>query len=411
MNILFINISDIKGGAALGSYRLHQDLLAAGFSSKMLVGEAISQSNLVDQVPKTYQDKILRPFTELAGLNYINLISSFTSITQHPFFKEADILNFHCLHHGYFNYLAIPKISKRKPILYKLSDMWSFTGHCAYSFDCEKWKIGCGRCPYPNNYPAIRRDSTALEWKLKKYVYDNSNLSIVVPSKWLKTTAEQSLLSQYEISFIPNGIDLEAYAPIDKGIARKAIGIPDGKKAILFAAQNLQDPRKGSDLLARAFKELPKSLKNELVLVCFGTGGNIAKDLTDLTVIELGYIAGDRLKSIVYSAADVFVFPTRADIFGLVLLESMACGTPMVSFAVGGVPELVRPGITGLLAEPENPADLSAKLTELLEDSALRANLSKNCRRIAVEEYSVELQAQRYIALYKNVIANFNSSK
>ena len=372
MNVLFINISDTKGGAALGSYRLHKEILAKGFSSKMLVGEACSKNSLVDQLPRTYKDKFLKLFAESIGLNYINVLSSFNSITSHQFFDEADILNFHCLHYGYFNYLAIPKIAKRKPVLYKLSDMWSFTGHCAYSFDCEKWKTGCGSCPYPDNYPVIKHDSTGLEWNLKKWVYRNSPLSIVTPSKWLQSVAKQSILKQYSIDFIPNGIDLDAYSPVDKEVARHAIGIPMNKKVILFAAQNLQDPRKGSDLLSGAFDQLPQGLKNDVVLVCFGSGGEAVKALTDLPLIDLGYITGDRLKALIYSSADVFVFPTRADVFGLVLLESMACGTPLISFAVGGVTELVRPNITGLLAQPENASDLSLKLAELIEDDALR---------------------------------------
>ncbi len=166
MKVLFVNISDVRGGAALGSYRLHEEVLKRGFTSRMLVGEAVSKSKLVDQLPKTYLDKALRPLATFIGLNYVNVLSSFHTVTSHPFYIEADVLNLHCLHKGFFNYLAIPKITRDKPTIYKLSDMWSFTGHCAYSLDCDKWKIGCGKCPYPSTYPSIRRDSTHLEWKL-----------------------------------------------------------------------------------------------------------------------------------------------------------------------------------------------------------------------------------------------------
>lgn len=406
MNVLYVNISDIKGGAALGSYRLHEEILKRGMSSRMLVGESISQSSFVDQLPKTYPDKILKPFANSIGLNYINVVSSFQSITSHPFFKEADILNFHCLHNGFFNYLALPKITKNKPTVYKLSDMWSFTGHCAYSLDCEKWKTGCGRCPYPQSYPAVKHDSTRFEWKLKDWVYDRSNLTIVVPSKWLQDRAKESILNRYEIHFVPNGINVDNYMPIDKEVARSAVGIEDGKKVILFAAQNLHDFRKGGDLLASALSQLPSALRDDVLLLCFGAGGEAIRKITDLPLVDLGYIAGDRLKALAFSSADVFLFPTRADIFGLVLLESMACGTPMVSFDVGGVPELVRPGITGLLAQPEDPTDFAAKITELLEDDTLRQKMAQQCRTVAVEEYSIELQAERYIALYKQVLEN-----
>ncbi len=228
-----------------------------------------------------------------------------------------------------------------------------------------------------------------------------------MPSKWLKDTTRKSILGDFEITFIPNGINVNNYFPIPKEIARQVVGIPKNKYAILFVAQNLDDPRKGGDLFVKALEHLPSSLKNDLVILCLGTGGDIIRQSIDLPLIDLGYVSGDRLKALVYSSADVFVFPTRADIFGLVLLESIACGTPVVSFDVTAVPELVRPSITGLLAKPEDPNDLAAKIIESLEDNSLRVQMSQNCREIALAEYSIELQADRYISLYRQVIDAF----
>ena len=125
-----------------------------------------------------------------------------------------------------------------------------------------------------------------------------------------------------------------------------------------------------------------------------------------MPVLNLGYISNDRFKAIVYSAADLFVFPTRADNLPLTLQESMACGTPMVSFKIGGVPDLVRPGITGYLAQPEDTEDFCNGIVQLLEEQNLRDRLSENCRAIALEEYPLELQAQRYIELYHQVLQN-----
>lgn len=113
----------------------------------------------------------------------------------------------------------------------------------------------------------------------------------------------------------------------------------------------------------------------------------------------------DRLKSVAFSAADLFIFPTRADNLPLVLQESIACGTPMVSFNIGGVPDLVRPNITGYLANPEDAEDFAQGIMQLLEDDQLRENMAKNCREIALKEYPLELQAQRYMALYQEILA------
>jgi glycosyltransferase involved in cell wall biosynthesis len=120
--------------------------------------------------------------------------------------------------------------------------------------------------------------------------------------------------------------------------------------------------------------------------------------------LNLGYVSSDRLKSIAYSAADLFIFPTRADNLPLVLQESMACGTPMVSFNVGGVLDLVRPGVTGYLAQPEDPQDFYHGIMQLIEDKNLRASMRQTCRAIALEEYPVELQGQRYIELYRQAL-------
>jgi glycosyltransferase involved in cell wall biosynthesis len=337
------------------------------------------------------------------GLNYISLFGSF-DIPNHQFYQKADILNFHNLHTGYFNYLAISKLTKLKPAVFTLHDMWSFTGHCAYSYDCNRWQHGCGACPYPDTYPKIDLDNTHLEWKLKNWVYSKSNLTIVTISKWLTEQAQKSMLNRFSIHHIPNGIDTEAYQPLAKEKCRYVLGIHPNQKVLMFGAASLKDDRKGSDLLIKALQHLPISLKSEILLLTLGDGGEKIAELVGIPTLSLGYVNSDRLKSIAFSASDLFVFPTRADNLPLVLQESMACGTPMVSFDIGGVPDLVRPNITGYLAQPENTQDLCNGIVQLLEDDQLRDKMSENCRTIAVNEYSLDLQAQRYIELYKQVL-------
>jgi glycosyltransferase involved in cell wall biosynthesis len=282
--------------------------------------------------------------------------------------------------------------------------MWSFTGHCAYSYDCDRWKIGCGSCPYPDIYPAIRRDSTSIEWKLKNWIYSKSNLTIITLSHWLTEQAKASMLSRFPIHHIPNGIDTDAYQPLDRHLCKAVLGIPQNKKVLLFGADSLKDKRKGGDLLFNALQQLPQSLKAEVLLLTFGNGSEAITAKLGIPTIGLGYISSDRLKSMAYSAADLFIFPTRADNLPLVLQESMACGTPMVSFDIGGVPDLVRPMVTGYLAKPEDAKDFCNGIVELLENEQLQQTMSVNCRTIALTEYSLELQAERYIKLYKEIL-------
>mgnify|MGYP003701054109 CR=1 FL=1 len=404
MNVLHINGSDLLGGAAIAGYRLHEGLLSQGIESRLLVGDAVTGSDRVALTPRN--PRIEKQTSRLAwrlGLNYINLFSTF-KIRQHPFYQSADILNFHSLHGGYFNYLAIPSLTENKPAVWTLHDMWAFTGHCSYSYDCERWKTGCGKCPYPDTYPAIKRDSTRLEWKLKKRAFDRSKLAIVSPSRWLAGLANESLLGAHPVSYIPNGLDTEVFKPLDAEECRLKLGIARDKKVLMFGAQTLSDTRKGGDLMLKALQSLPASLKAETMLLTIGQNSETIAEAVDMQVLNLGYVDSDELKATAYSAADLFIFPTRSDNLPLVLQESMACGTPMVSFKVGGVPELVRPGITGYLARAEDVEDFRNGIVELLSNNMLLDDLGRNCRTIAVEEYSVKLQAERYLELYSEML-------
>ncbi|HEY9301007.1 MAG TPA: glycosyltransferase family 4 protein [Phormidium sp.] len=407
MNILHINQCDIVGGAAIAGYRLHEGLLKQRVNSRLLVEVKKIDSDRIAVVPRKprIENQIFR-FSWKLGFHYVHIVSSF-DVPKHPFYQEADILNFHNLHGNYFNYLAIPSLTEQKPAVYTLHDMWSFTGHCAYSYDCDRWKIGCGKCPYPDTYPSVNMDNTNLEWKLKNWIYSKSNLTIVTPSKWLTEQAKQSMLNRFEIHHIPYGIDTEAYQPLDQELCRNALGIPTNKKVLMFGSVSVKDPRKGGDLIVQALQNLPASLKAETVLLTIGNdgGGGIAEEV-GMESLHLGYVSSDRLKSIAYSAADLFILPTRADNLPLVLQESLACGTPIVSFKIGGVPDLVRPGITGYLALTENVQDFCNGIKEIMEDKNLCGYMSQQCRAIALKEYSLELQSKRYIELYSKLLHN-----
>ena len=404
MKILHINQSDIAGGAAIAGYRLHQELLSQGVDSKLLVGNAKTQDERVATVPrKPRLEKNLERLTFRLSLHYVHLLATF-DLTSHPFFKEADVLHFHNLHHNYFNYLALAKLTAQKPAIYTLHDMWSFTGHCAYSFDCQRWQSGCGSCPYPDTYPAIWRDNTHWEWKLKNWVYQRSNLTIVTPSRWLADLAQQSMLSRFPIHHIPNGIDTQAYQPLDQRECRSILGITNYKYVLMVGADNVRDYRKGGDLLIKSLQLLPESLKTGCLLLILGNGGEFLSQSVGIPSLNLGYVSNDRLKSIAYSAADLFLLPTRSDNLPIVLQESMACGIPMVSYDVGGVSDLVRPRITGYLAKAENVEDFTKGIVELLENKQLWQKIAHTCRNIAITEYSLGLQAQNYQKIYQQAL-------
>ena len=407
MKVLQLHATDAAiGGGSIAMLRLQEGLGKAGVKSRVLSLTTTNADSVT--LPRARGEHRLRALTWRLGLNDLHCLGTFR-IPNLSAYIEADLLHIHCLHSGFFNYLALPSLTKTKPAVYTLHDMWPFTGHCVHSFDCERWKNGCGRCPYPELPNAIRRDATWWEWKLKDWAYRRSNLTFVAPSRWMYELARQSMLRDFSIHHIPHGVDTEVYQPLDREMSRAALGIPPGKKVLLYLARRMNPSHKasyikGADVLAQALRDLPSSLKKETVVLLVGEGAKAFAGEVDMTTIPLGFLSSDRLKAVVYSAADLFLFPSRAENFPLVLLESMACGIPTVAFRVGGVPELVRPGVTGVLAEPQDAKQFSTGVAGLLEDTALRAHLSVECRAIALKEYSLDLHIDRHVALYRQAL-------
>ena len=408
LNVLHINTRYSGGGAAVASTRLHEGLKKAGCKSRFMVGFSSGELEEVQVVPYDWKSRWLHRLIPLTGLNYLEYQGSF-KIPKSNFYKEADVLNLHNLHRDYFSYLALPILTSNKPAVWTLHDMWSFTGHCAYSFNCNRWKVGCGNCPYLNTYPAVKRDATKWEWKLKNRAYSRSNIKIIVTSKWLESKVRKSVLEEYfSIIRIPHGIDINTYFPIEKKICRSVLNIPNDKIVLMFSAVSVSDHRKGGDLLIKILKSIPKSLKSNMVLLIMGEGSTAYGKLVDMEVLPLGYVGSDQLKVICYNAADIFLFPTRADIWSLVVQESMACGTPCISFDVGGVRDLIRHGINGFLAHAEDVNDFRKSIIELAEDHVMRREMGSIGREIALNEYDIQIQVNQYLALYKNLIKENN---
>jgi glycosyltransferase involved in cell wall biosynthesis len=212
------------------------------------------------------------------------------------------------------------------------------------------------------------------------------------------------LARYFSIIRIPHGIDIKTYFPIEKKSSRSVLNIPKEKIVLMFSAISLSDRRKGGDLLIKILKGIPKSLKSNMVLLIMGEGAEAYSKMVDMEVLPLGYVSGDQLKTICYSAADIFLFPTRADIWSLVVQESMACGTPCISFDVGGVSDLIRPGINGFLAPAENVNAFRELIIELAENYKMRHEMGLKCREIVLKEYDIQIQVNQYLSLYKKII-------
>jgi glycosyltransferase involved in cell wall biosynthesis len=396
MNVLHISESDAAGGAARTAYKVHRGLEEAGHVSRMLVGRKVTQDPHIRPIKRNdvwrAADRVAGTATNAIGLQYTYLPSSF-AVIRDPWFRDADLVQLHNLHGSYFGFTALPRLTRRRPTVWLLQDQWAMTGHVAYSLDCERWKHGCGSCPYLDEYPRLRRDTTALLWRMKRRVYARSTLTLIVPSRWMLELVEASpLLSGFPAQRIPHGVDTKVFRPMPKEEARARFDLPPARNIVLFAASHLNERRKGLDLLERAL-----ALMDEPPLLVLAGEGDAPPSVESRS---LGSIGDDELLAQAYAAADAVAVPTIADALTQTAIESIACGTPCVAFDRGGVTDVVTHMQTGYQARFGDVADLARGLQTVLDGDGF----GPRCRETAEAEFSIELQVRRYLAVYEELL-------
>jgi glycosyltransferase involved in cell wall biosynthesis len=297
LSVLHINESDRMGGAGRSAYRIHESLRHMGLRSRMLVHRKSTNDDDVKPISSAnvrFFDLASYHTFERLSMQYVFYPSSFL-LLNHPWFKEADVVQLFNTHENYFAHTALPLISRRRPTVWRLSDMWSFTGHCTHSLDCERWMTGCGSCPLLSDYPALRWDTTAMLWKLKRWVYARSQLNIVAPSQWIADLARQSpLLENFSVHHIPNGVDTTVFAPRVQQEARRILNIDETKKVILFSSHQILNRQKGGDLIIEALGRLALSYDREkILLLVVGKGAEEWKVDLPFAVMRMGHISDD----------------------------------------------------------------------------------------------------------------------
>ena len=416
MRILHLSTTDLAGGAARAMYRLHTGLTRLGHESRVLVGKKWSEdasveglnppTDLLSRVKRKIRRKrIEADFAKYASTRPANLEPFSDDRTDLGDailrqLKPADIINLHWVagfldHESFFT--GVPK---NVPLVWRLADMAPCTGGCHYDQGCGKFENKCGACPQLGS--SDENDLSRQVWQRK---YDSlrkhGKLQLVATSNWIaEQSRRSSLLRDFPVTVIPNGLDTEDFAPRDKRHARHTLGVPQDAKIVLFAADSTAIRRKG-------YKELMDALggiTDDPNLLLLSVGSTKYKIESSVRQHSLGRVGIDRYLSLAYSAADLFVIPSLQESFGQTVSESLACGTPVVGFATGGMLDMVRPGITGKLVPVGDVAALRNAIREMLNDPAL-PGYSENCRRIAVNEYSIEAQAKSYVHLYDSLLA------
>jgi glycosyltransferase involved in cell wall biosynthesis len=294
-----------------------------------------------------------------------------TDVSKLDVVRNADVIYIHWALKGMLNFNSIEKIAKlNKPVIIYLHDMWNITGGCHHSFTCEKYKTeGCGDCPM---FPAGSNDLAAKEFRKKMKLYSKyDNLHFVSPSKWLYNCAKESLLTKNKpVHYIPNILDDRIFKPTDKTVAKQILNIDANETVIAFGAISVNSPYKGWAYLQKALELLKQddSLKNVSVLI-FGSAYN--KEIADAIPFKtrfMGYLLDEYSTALVYNAADVFIAPSLAEAFGYVVMEALSCGTPVVGFNVGGIPDMISHKENGYLAKYKDAADVTEGIKYCLQN-------------------------------------------
>jgi glycosyltransferase involved in cell wall biosynthesis len=420
MNVLLVSNADRLGGAARAAYRLHQGLQQAKVNSHLAVqiksssdpsvtatyspfgtGQVISGMRLaLDALPLKAYPQRSKDFS----LQWV------PNRTVPPNPIVPDIVNLHWTNFGYRSIESAAQF--RQPIVWTLHDMWAFTGGCHYAATCDRYQQSCGRCPQLGSDRDW--DLSRWVWQRKAKIWKQLDLTIVAPSRWLADCARSSsLFNDVPIEWIPHGIDVQVYQPIDQRIARSLLQLPQDRRLILLGAYGgIADQRKGFHLLQPALEQLANQWSEQADLVVFGSSAPQQSIDLGFKIHYLGTLQDDVSLALVYAAADLFVAPSVQDNLPNTVLEAMACGTPCVAFKIGGMPDLIQHRWNGYLAEPFQLDDLAQGLSWVLEqisnpEPTVRL-LGSRCRETVLQNFQQDLQAKRYIKLFEQCLARKN---
>jgi glycosyltransferase involved in cell wall biosynthesis len=449
LSVLQISTADAGGGGEKVAYDLHSAYRACGLAAWLAVGSKRTNDPLVAKMDsEAYRGGWARLWVRLSYLiappaddssraawlrRRIQLLGQPRRLLDVERGREdfdfpatwrlmdlapdrPDVIHGHNLHGSYFDLRALPWLSHEAPLVLTLHDAWLLSGHCAHSFACERWRIGCGLCPDLTIYPSVRRDATAWNFRRKRKIYAASRLYIASPSHWLMDRVSQSMLMDGEVDsrVIPNGVNLSVFRPADRPIVRAELGLRQDARVLLFVANGIrQNIWKDYRTLRAAIALVAERLPGMPILFLALGEDSAAERIGAAEIRFVPYQNASAKVAQHFQAADLYVHAARVDTFPTTVLESLACGTPVVATAVGGIPEQVKsldsrfggatcgPGeATGLLTPSDDAESLAAGIVTLLDNDDLRCTLGVNAEVDARLRFDLDRQANDYLSWY-----------
>lgn len=403
------------GGAGVACLRLHSGLLQLGIDSKVLVKfnsedhkipavyEANNKLPLLQKVRakaeyilRSRERQIASDLLKKKGLRFSLMDNPYGKV-EHPVLEEADIINLHWVS-GFTDFSYFFRKYKRKSIVWTLHDMAPFTGGYHYSNGFTGYERDELDCPFTADtaYPGLA--AKELKKKIKVLQETKPDLTIVSPSNWLSGCSSRSAaFKHFPHAVIPNGLNSDIFVPVNQEEARKMLGLPLDKEIVLFVSDSFHDERKGFRILAEALPFLSKSYIIASVGNVFDFPG-----LEFEKIVSFGKIQDEKRMALIYAAADVFVIPSKEDNLPNVVIEALCCGTPVIGFNIGGMPDMVINNRNGKLIDEIVPERLAEGITSFFNEK------NKFCRKSIASEahskYDFKVQGKNYLRLYQQII-------
>jgi glycosyltransferase involved in cell wall biosynthesis len=401
--VLHINLFDNIGGAAIIANSLCRELINNKISSFILVKTKKFKDTYVAVISTKicFKDLLYKIFQiNNRWFGFLNFSS--LNLVNDPLFKQSDVLHLHNIHGDYFNYTILPQLTLLKPVIWTLHDTEELIFPCDNSDVCSKWHDKCLDCEYYGKKHF--NEKSYFIWKLKKEIFRNSDFTIVCPSLWLKNKVENSIFKDHNVELIYNGIDSSVFFNKKEILKRRDYNLPDDKFILLFIAHGgLDNPSKGGWF----FEEIYNRFKNDDNFFFISIGGDKTY-LREKNWMEIEYIKDKIEMSNYYSLSDLFVYPSINDVFGLVVAESISCGTPVITFDTGGIPEIVDHMKTGYVAPCGDVDKLMEGIQIYYNDENLRNSAAIEGPTQMKNKFSINVMVDNYIKLYIKKVNEFN---
>jgi glycosyltransferase involved in cell wall biosynthesis len=409
LRILYFNTLDLSGRRFNG-YDILSHAQDPAFAFEMAVIWKQSDNAKVHELwPEKAQNRFL--WKAAMGLGAAAGMDTFTGPAGRALFAQeyadrADMLHMHLLHSSsYFSLFPLIEVSNTKPVIWTIHDSWAFTGACVHPFACEKWKAGCrGICPHPRGVSPLKHITPAIMWQLKRNIYQKARLHLIAASNWMQSRINESpLLSKFTCHKIPFGIDLSAFSPRPRAAYRDKLGIPRENHVIAFRGLSAQkSPEtyafKGMYWLKEALKLYQPTAQTTLLI--FEDGSEFEALSDKYQIINLDWVAQAELIDALRTA-DIFLMPSIQEAFGVMAVEAMACGVPVIVFNDTALPEVIQAPEGGLSVPARDSSALAKAMQVFLDDPERRNAVSLSARALCEREYSFDLYLSRHLSLYE----------